>query len=309
VGLQSFPEPSTMRGARQPRAAQIAAHRSPRRKGRRQGAMLGSDGGRLTGKVAVVTGASKGIGRALAVGLAGAGASVVVNYKRDAVGAQGTRTAITQAGGTAEVVGADVAARTGVEGLVDSAVRTFGRLDIMVNNAARTRFGPVDEVTEEDFDDVVNTILRSTFFGSVAAARAMRRTGGGTIINVSSISVRGILPFHSVYTMAKGAAETLTRQFAVELAPMVRVNAIGPTATATRRNLEYDPDFEKRWAAVIPKGRIAQPEDYVGAAVFFASDESAMVTGQILYVDGGWALQGRAPDMTQSDFSGDRLRD
>ena len=111
---------------------------------------------------------------------------------------------------------------------------------------------------------------------------------------------------HSVYTMAKGGLESLTRQFAFELSPKIRVNAIAPTATSNERNLGYDPDYDKKWAKVSPIGRIAFVEDYVGPCVFLASEESALVTGQILYVDGGWTLQGNAPDASDFDFSSDR---
>ncbi len=263
---------------------------------------------KLSGKVALVTGASKGIGQGLAVGLAAAGAQVAVNYKTDAEGAERTCERIQQAGGEATAFQADIGSKTAFEQLIDAVCARFGHLDVLVNNAARTRFGHVFEITEEDFDDVVNTNLRGPFFGSAAAARKMLKQGGGSIINISSIAARLMIPAHSSYTMAKGGLEALTRQLALELAPEIRVNAIAPTATSTDRNRGYDPDYERKWRAITPAGRVAYVEDYVGPCVFLASDDAALVTGQILYVDGGWTLQGYTPDMSGYDFSQDRQR-
>ena len=262
----------------------------------------------LSGKVALVTGASKGIGQGLAIGLAEAGARVAVNFKTDADGASQTCEQIRHFGGDAHAFGADIGSKEAFEKMIGDICDHFGRLDVLVNNAARTRFGPYAEVTEEDFEEVISTILRGPFFGSVAAARRMKQAGGGSIINISSIAVRQIIRFHSAYTMAKGGLESLTRQFALEMAPDVRVNAIAPTATDNARNLEYDPDFNESWARVTPAGRVGTPTDYVGPCVFLASDAAEFVTGQILYVDGGWTLRGFTPDMTDFDFSSDRQR-
>ena len=165
----------------------------------------------LDGKVAIITGASKGIGQGLAIGLAAAGARVAVNYKTDRDGAELTGQTVQQAGGEAALFQADIGSKAEVEQLIEDVFERFGRIDVLVNNAARTRFGPPFEITEEDFDDVVDTILRGPFFGSLAAARKMRLGGGGSIINISSIAVRQIMEFHSVYTMAKGGLESLTR--------------------------------------------------------------------------------------------------
>ena len=264
---------------------------------------------KLSGKVALVTGASKSIGQGLAVGLAGAGARVAVNYKNDLAGAEATCARIGQAGGEAEAFQADIGAKAEFEQLVDRVCERFGRLDVLVNNAARTRFGHVFDITEEDFDDVVNTNLRGPFFGSAAAARRMiAQGGGGAIINISSCAAKVIIPHHSSYTMAKGGLESLTRQLAIELAPHVRVNAIAPAPTSNARNLAYDQDYDRKWAAVMPAKRVAQVEDYVGPCVFLASDDAALLTGQILNVDGGWTLIGFTPDLSRFDFSEDRKR-
>jgi NAD(P)-dependent dehydrogenase (short-subunit alcohol dehydrogenase family) len=262
--------------------------------------------GTLTGKVALITGASRGIGQGIAIGFGAAGAHIAVNYKTDSVGAELVCKQICEDGGGAEAFQADIGDATAFEELVDSVCQHFGCLDILVNNAARTRFGPLFEVTKADFDEVVDTNLKGPFFGSIAAAKKMLQSNGGSIINVSSCAVKLMMPFHSAYTMAKGGLESLTRQLALELAPMIRVNAIMPGATSTERNRAYDGNFDEKWSNVIPAGRVGQPADYVGPAIFLASNASSLVTGQILDVTGGWTLQGYTPNMTNFDFSRER---
>jgi NAD(P)-dependent dehydrogenase (short-subunit alcohol dehydrogenase family) len=263
---------------------------------------------KLGGKTAIVTGSSGGIGRALAIGLGAKGARVAVNYKTNRSGAEQTLAAIRKAGGEGELYQAHIGVKREFERMVDSVVRTFGGLDILVNNAARTRFGPLLEVTEEDFADVVDTNLRGPLFGSAAAARSMALRGGGSIINISSCAARAMVPFHAVYTMAKGGLEALTRQLALELAPTIRVNAIAPGPTSTERNRGYDPEYDQKWKCVIPAGRVGRVEDYVGACVFLAGDDSAFITGQVIGVDGGWTIKGYPPDLSGADFSRDRQR-
>ncbi|MBM3774482.1 MAG: SDR family oxidoreductase [Acidobacteria bacterium] len=263
---------------------------------------------KLKGKVALVTGSSKGIGRGLAIGLGEAGARVAVHYKTDPAGAEETCRRISAQGGEAAAFAADIGSKSEFEGLIQAVAAAWGRLDVLVNNAARTRFGPVFEVTEEDFDDVVNTNLRGPFFGSVAAARVMLHNGGGSIINISSCAAKLMIEHHSTYAMAKGGLENLTRQMALELAPKIRVNAIAPAPTSNERNRAYDPDYDLKWGAKIPAGRVALVEDYAGPCVFLASDDSRFLTGQILNVDGGWTLRGLTPDLSGYDYSADRKR-
>jgi NAD(P)-dependent dehydrogenase (short-subunit alcohol dehydrogenase family) len=263
---------------------------------------------RLEGMVAVVTGASKGIGRGLACGLAAEGATVVVNYKTDGEGAEETGRRARAAGGDAEVIQADVADPSEARRLIEETRERFGRIDVLVNNAARTRFGPALEVSDEDFDDVVGTNLRGTFFASIAAARHMLAQGGGSIVNLSSCAVANQIMWHSVYTMSKGGIEALTAQLALELAPTVRVNAIAPAPTKVERSLVYDPNLETSWGPVVPMGRVAVPDDYVGPLVFLASDESAFLTGEVLHVDGGWSIAGNAPSMETLNLSEERVR-
>lgn len=262
----------------------------------------------LNGKVVLVTGASKGIGRALAVGLASEGALVAINFKTDRAGAEATRRSVEERGNPALLVQADVGRKEEATAMVEQVVSAHGRIDVLVNNAARTRFGPFEEASEEDWLDVVNTNLKGTFFASAAAVRHMKRSGEGAIINVSSCAARLMVPFHAAYTMSKGGIEALTRQLALELAPTVRVNCISPAPTSTERNQQYDAHYDENWGRVIPMKRVAQPEDMVGAVAFLASDRASYVTGQILQVDGGWTLKGHTPDLNQEDFSSDRNR-
>lgn len=257
-------------------------------------------------RVALVTGASKGIGQGIASGLARDGTSVVIGYHRDEKGASQTMQSIADEKGVARTVELDLASRASCQAAMDNVRRHFGRLDILVNNAARTRFGPIDQTSEEDFDDVVNTVLKGPFFLSLMASELMKENGGGSIVNITSIAVRGIMPFHGAYTMAKGGLEALTKQLALDLAPHIRVNAVAPGATLTERNLRYSEGFAQRWAAVTPLGRVLMPEDYVGVVNFLTSESAAMITGQILYVDGGWSILGHGPDMGDFDFSSDK---
>jgi 3-oxoacyl-[acyl-carrier protein] reductase len=264
--------------------------------------------GPMDGRVAIVTGASKGIGRQLAIGLAAAGADVIVNYKTDAAGADEVCGQIEQlGGGRAHAVCADVGSSRKGRELVDAAVETFGRLDLLVNNAGRTRFGPAGDMTDEDFDDVVNTNLRGAFFTSVHAARVMGEAGG-TIVNISSCAASLMIEHHSLYTMSKGGLEALTRQLAFEFAPRVRVNAIAPAPTSNARNLEYDPDYDANWGRVIPMKRVARAEDFVAPLLFLGSEASGFLTGEVLHVDGGWTLKGHTPALDSYDYSADRTR-
>ncbi|HUQ22645.1 MAG TPA: SDR family NAD(P)-dependent oxidoreductase [Gaiellaceae bacterium] len=244
---------------------------------------------RLEGKAALVTGAESGIGRTLAVGLAAEGALVHVNDLRDPAGVHAEL--------PAERRGLSLAADVSDVGAVRAMFARLERLDVLVNCAGIVGWTNVLEPSEETWERVIDTNLKGTFFCSVEAAKLMRRTGGGSIVNVSTVVAARGMRNMAPYAASKGGINALTIQLAVELAPAgIRVNSFAPGATNVERNLVDDPDYAEKWAPLIPLGRIAEPEDMVGPAVFFASDESSHVTGQLLYVDGGWTTAGNFPD-------------
>ncbi|MCI0534254.1 MAG: 3-oxoacyl-ACP reductase FabG [Verrucomicrobiales bacterium] len=252
---------------------------------------------KLQNRVVLVTGASKGIGRAIALGLARAGADVVVNFNRDKRGAAATVKAIEQLGQKALALQADIARVTRIRRMFEEIVAQFGHLDVLVNNAGVTGWTPLFETTEEQWDQVIATNLKGTFFCSLEAARLMKEQDGGSIINISS-NVAELGVKHLVaYAASKGGIHALTRQLAVELAPYkIRVNTFGPGPTKVDRNLQDDPAYDRHWGSMVPLGRAAEADEMVGPAVFLASNASSYVTGQIFFVDGGWTAQGKIPE-------------
>jgi NAD(P)-dependent dehydrogenase (short-subunit alcohol dehydrogenase family) len=269
----------------------------------------GAEGvGALAERVAVVTGASKGIGQALAVGVARHGAAVAVNYKTDRKGAGETCRLIEEAGGSAVSIGVDVGSSSEARRLMEEAQASLGPVSLLVNNAGRTRFGPATEATDADWDDVMNTNLRGPFFASIAAAQQMIANDGGAIVNITSCAATLMIADHAIYTTSKRGLEAMTQQLALEFAPKVRVNAIAPAPTSGERNRQYDPNYDQNWGRVIPMGRVATPEDYVEPVVFLATSRSGFLTGEVLHVDGGWTLKGHTPAMDSYDFAVDRRR-
>jgi NAD(P)-dependent dehydrogenase (short-subunit alcohol dehydrogenase family) len=237
---------------------------------------------RLEGKTALVTGAARGIGRALAEGFAAEGALVHTN---DLDGAPSL-------GGLALEYDVSQPER------IREMFAQLDDLDVLVNCAGITGWVDVDDPSEETWDHVVDTNLKGTFFCSTEAAKLMRAGGrGGSIVNVSSVvGARGMRNL-AAYGASKGGINALTVQLAIELAPDgIRVNAFAPGATNVERNLADDPRYLEIWAPLIPLGRVGEPEDMVGPAVFLASDESSFVTGQLFYVDGGWTAVGAYPE-------------
>lgn len=245
----------------------------------------------LAGKAAVVTGASSGIGRAIALALGREGAAVAVNYARDAEGADATVKEIEANGGRAFAVQADVSKEDDVRGLVGRAVKEFGRLDVMVNNAGVEYKMPFLETPLETWEKVIAVNLTGPWLGCQEAAKQMVAQGGpGRIINVSSVHEDLAMPTNSPYCAAKGGLRMLTRTIAVELAPYaITVNNVAPGAIETPMDakLEQDPAQMDTLLSEIPLGRMGKPEEVASLAVYLASDAAAYVTGSTLFVDGG----------------------
>lgn len=247
---------------------------------------------RLAGKKAIVTGGSRGIGRAIALGFAREGADLVVTYAHDEAAASAVVDQILALGRVGLAVRADLAVREEIAALVERAVAALGRVDVLVNNAGLLTRRPFLEVPPEELDRVIDVDLKGPFLLGQAVARQMvRQGGGGSIINITSISAARAYPGLAHYQCAKAGVFMLTRGMALELAPYgIRVNAIAPGLTATdinRQQREEQPEVWRQRAARIPLGRAGVPEDHVGAAVFLASDESSWVTGATLVIDGG----------------------
>ena len=234
---------------------------------------------RLEGKVALVTGASKGIGAGIAKGLAAAGASVAVNYASDRGGAEAVVAAITASGGRAIVVPGDVSKSADVARLFAQTKAAYGALDVLVNNAAVYQFGPLEAMTEEEFHREFNTNVLGP---PLMIREAVKHFGprGGSIINIGSVASQLTPPDFSIYAATKSALDAITRVLAKELAPrQIRVNSINPGATATEGArtagvIGVGSDSEKQMIAMTPLGRIGQPSDIAPTAVFLASDES-----------------------------------
>ncbi len=245
---------------------------------------------KLTGKVAVVTGASKGIGASIAKHLAAEGASVVVNYSSSKEGADRVVAEIARNGGKAVAVQGNVAKKNDIERLFAEAKKAFGRLDILVNNAGVYEFSPLEDVTEEQFHKHFDVNVLGLVLASKEAAKYFDPSGG-SIINISSTVSSFTPPHTSVYTATKGAVDAVTRTLAKELGPRkIRVNAINPGMVLTEGVQAAgfaEGDFRKQIEAITPLGRIGQVEDIAPAAVFFASSESGWITGETLRIAGG----------------------
>jgi 3-oxoacyl-[acyl-carrier protein] reductase len=244
----------------------------------------------LKGKVAVVTGASKGIGAAIAKSLSAAGAAVVVNYSSSKDGADRVVAEIKANGGKAIAVKGDIGKAADVRRLFDETKKVFNKLDVLVNNAGVYKFLPLEEITEDEFHREFNINVLGTI---LATQEAVKHFGpnGGSIINMSSIASAGV-PEAAVYSGAKSAVDAITRGLAAELGPRkIRVNAIAPGGVETEGTHSggiMGSDLEKAMVAGTPLGRIGQPDDIARVAVFLASDDSAWITGERLTASGGY---------------------
>ena len=247
--------------------------------------------GKLNGKVAVVTGASKGIGAGIAKHLAAEGASVVINYASSKSDADKVVDEITKRGGKAVAVQGSVAKKTEVEKLFSAAAKAFGKIDILVNNAGVYQFAPLEEITEEEFHREFNTNVLGMM---LATQEAVKHFGaeGGSVINVSSVASSVTPPNSAVYTGTKGAVDGITRALAKELGPKkIRINAVNPGGVETEgfHSLGMSgSDFEKQMIAQTPLGRLGQPQDVAPVVAFLASSEAQWITGETIRVAGGF---------------------
>ena len=244
---------------------------------------------KLNGKVAIVTGASKGIGAAIAKSLAAAGASVVVNYASSKEGADKVVADITNAGGKAVAVKGDVSKAAEAKGIVDAAITHYGKLDVLVNNSGVYAFSPIDDITEEEFHRQFNINVLGLLLTTQAASKHLGE--GSSIINIGSVVSRITPPGSAIYTGTKGAVDAITGVLSRELGPRkIRVNALNPGMVETEGSRSagfIGSDFESGTVAQTPLGRIGQPNDIASIAVFLASDDSAWLTGEQLLAGGG----------------------
>ncbi|HEY4085986.1 MAG TPA: glucose 1-dehydrogenase [Bryobacteraceae bacterium] len=249
--------------------------------------------GKLNGKVAVVTGASKGIGAAIAKQLAADGASVVVNYATGRDGADKVVAEITKAGGKAIAVGASVAKEADIDALFAQTKKAYGKVDILVNNAGVYGFAPLTEITPAEYYRQYDTNVLGLLL-TTKAATGLFPAEGGSVINISSIVSTLAPPGTSVYSSTKGAVDTITKTLAKELGPRkIRVNAINPgfviTEGAQTAGL-VGSEFEKEAIALTPLGRAGLPEDIAPPVAFLASDDARWITGETIFVSGGAAV-------------------
>jgi 3-oxoacyl-[acyl-carrier protein] reductase len=246
--------------------------------------------GKLSNKVAVVTGASKGIGAAIAKGLAAEGAAVVVNYSTSKQGADSVVSQVVKNGGKAIAVQGDVSKSADVKRIFAETKKAFGRLDILVNNAAIYEFAPLEQITDQHFDKQFNLNVKGLLFATQEAVKLFDGEGG-SIVNISSVASLGTLPGSSVYSATKASVDAVTHVLARELGPKkIRVNAINPGPVDTEGFQSAGlagSDFEKQATEKTPLGRIGKPDDIARVATFLASPDSGWLTGETLFASGG----------------------
>ena len=246
--------------------------------------------GKLTDKIAVVTGASKGIGAGIARHLAAEGATVVVNYASSKEGADQVVDQIAKRGGNAVAIQADVAKKKDIERLFAETKKAFGRLDILVNNAGVYQFAPLEDAKETEFHREFNTNVLGLILATQEAVKHFG-TDGGSVINISSAATAITPPTSVIYTATKGAVDAITRVLAKELGPKnIRVNSVNPGGVETEgfhAGGYAGSDFEKQMVAQTPLGRLGQPDDIAPVVSFLASSDAAWVTGEVIYVAGG----------------------
>jgi len=242
----------------------------------------------LAGKVAIVTGSGRGIGREIALELAKQGAKVVINYVHSEAGAMQLIAELHDQGLPSIAVKANLTHVDEINRLVNKAIEAFGRIDILVNNAAVDPTEDFFDVTESFWETVVHTNLKGTFFCAQACAKEMCKTGSGRIINISSVHGQATMPRYAVYASTKGGINALTRQLAIDLAKHnITVNSVAPGA------IEVEKFFGQPWykpeeiGSYIPMGRIGKPSDIAPMVAFLASEKASFITGQVITIDGG----------------------
>jgi len=245
----------------------------------------------LIGKIALVTGGGRGIGRAICLELAGRGATVIVNYNRSAAAAENLVAQIEATGGTARNVPADVSDERQVAAMFKTIIAEYGTVDILVNNAGVTRDNIIMMMKPADFDDVIETNLRSCWLCCKSAARAMMRKRSGSIINITSVVGIAGNGGQTNYAASKAGIIGLTKSLAKEVAARsIRVNALAPGFVDTEMTADLGDDIREKAIEAIPLGRMGTPKDIAKAVAFLASDEAAYITGQTLIVDGGMVM-------------------
>ena len=245
---------------------------------------------KLSGKIAVVTGASKGIGAGIAKELAAQGATVVVNYSSSKQGAEKVVADIVAAGGKAVAIGGSVAKSAEIDQLFAETKKHFGHVDILVNNAGVYAFSPLEAITEEHINEIFSVNVTGLLLATKAAVALFPATGG-SIINIGSVVSENTPPASAVYSATKGAVDVITRVFAKELgARKIRVNAVNPGIVETEGTHAagfIGSDFEKNFVAQTPLGRVGRPDDIASAVAFLASEDARWITGSLLQVGGG----------------------
>jgi NAD(P)-dependent dehydrogenase (short-subunit alcohol dehydrogenase family) len=242
----------------------------------------------LKSRHALVTGGGRGVGKGIVLALARAGASVAVNYASSREAAEETVAELIGLGVEAFAVQADVGVKADVERMFVDVTSAWGRLDILVNNAGVQTWTPLVDVTESEWDEVVDTNLKGCFFCTQAAARHMSAAGGGAIVNIGSGCNKVPFPRLVAYTASKGGIEMFTKVSAVELGPSgIRVNCVAPGAIEIERTKLESPDYAGSWGRVTPLRRVGTPDDVGSAVAFLASDAASFISGQTIWVDGG----------------------
>jgi len=246
----------------------------------------------LSGCSAIVTGASRGVGKGIALELAKAGARVAVNYSSSKALADATVEELTTLGADAFAVKGDVSVATDVDAIFDAVAARWGRIDVLVNNAGVQTWTPLLDVTESEWTRVVDTNLKGCFLCTQAAARYMKDAGGGAIVNVGSGCNKVPFPKLVAYTASKGGIEMLTRVSAVELGPLgIRVNCVAPGAIEIERTKIENPNYAEVWGRITPLRRVGTPADVGTAVVFLVSADASFISGQTIWVDGALFTQ------------------